>query len=343
MASTDLHLSQPLTLPSGLTLPNRLVKAAMAEAMAQNGQPSPKMHAAYTQWARGNWGLILTGNVQVDSRHLGQPNDVTVTPDSASTWRAYADAAKENDTKVVMQLCHPGRQSPLGAGTRGFWGKTLAPSAVPLQLGPGLVARAISALVFGTPKAMSEDEIREVVDKFAAAARLAAESGFDGVELHAAHGYLLAQFLSAQSNVRTDGYGGDAVSRARIVVEVVKAVRKVTPKGFTVGIKLNSVDHQSEKALAEVVAQLKAIVEAGVDFVEVSGGSYEDPAVRTSTPFFLLVAGFQHLEVTDEPTTRCSAIPKKQRSNPAARKPARPSSSSSHKPSAPTSPTSPSW
>lgn len=279
MALADLQLAQPLTLPSGLTLPNRLVKSAMAEAMAIDGQPNPKLIAAYQHWARGNWGLVLTGNVQVDPRHLGQPGDVAFTPASARTWPALAAAAKEHNTKAIMQLCHPGRQSPLGAGARGLLGKTLAPSAVPLQLGQGVLARALSALVFGTPRAMTQAEIDEVVGQFATAARTAADSGFDGVELHAAHGYLLAQFLGAATNVRSDAYGGDAAARARIVVEVVRAVREVTPRGFTVGIKLNSVDHQSETALRDVIVQLRAIVEAGVDFVEISGGSYEDPLV----------------------------------------------------------------
>jgi 2,4-dienoyl-CoA reductase-like NADH-dependent reductase (Old Yellow Enzyme family) len=128
---------------------------------------------------------------------------------------------------------------------------------------------------------MTIPEIEGVVSQFARAARLCAEAGFDGVEVHAAHGYLLSQFLSSKSNRRGDGYGGDARGRARMLVEVVRAVKEATKgfKGFCVGVKLNSVDHQSEGEMRDCVEQVRAVVEAGVDFVEVSGGSYEDPKV----------------------------------------------------------------
>lgn len=279
----DLQISQPLTLPSGLVLPNRLVKAAMAEAMAKDGLPHPALESAYARWADGGWGLVLTGNVAIDQRHLGQPTDVVLLDDElkmAQSWKTWAKACKgERNVPVVVQINHPGRQSPAGAGTRGFFGKTLAPSAVPLQLGRGLLGRVVSQLVFGTPKEMTVAEIEDVVARFAATARVSAEAGFDGAEIHAAHGYLLAQFLSPKVNRRTDAYGGSPVKRAKIVVDVVKAMRAVTPKGFTIGIKFNSVDHQSELELKDCIEQLKVIVEAGIDFLEVSGGTYEDPTV----------------------------------------------------------------
>jgi 2,4-dienoyl-CoA reductase-like NADH-dependent reductase (Old Yellow Enzyme family) len=133
---------------------------------------------------------------------------------------------------------------------------------------------------------MTLKDIEHVVKQFVDCSRLAFKSGFQGVEIHAAHGYLLAQFLSAQSNRRTDRYGSSAEGRARIVVEIINAIRKALPSHFCVGIKLNSTDHQSREALSDFVVQLKMIVEAGVDFVEISGGSYEDPQVRTNhTPW----------------------------------------------------------
>lgn len=289
----DLQIAKPITLPSGLTLPNRLAKAAMAEAMCPSGVPTPALNAAYEKWSEGGWGLVMTGNVQVDERWLGQPGDNFLLADDEAkmleAWKPWAHACKNaaGGSPTVVQINHPGRQSPAGAGKRGFLTRGLAPSAVPLVLGQGVLARLASAVVFGTPKAMSVAEIEDAVRRFATTARISAEAGFDGVEIHAAHGYLLAQFLSPKTNLRMDAYGGSPVKRAKIVVDVVKAIREATPKGFTIGIKLNSVDHQVEAELKDSIEQLHAIVDAGIDFLEVSGGSYENPSV--SMPFPNLV------------------------------------------------------
>ena len=283
MAVKDLKLAQPITLPCGLTLPNRLVKAAMTEQLADKEHlPSDAFNTVYRAWAEGGWGMVLTGNVQVNTTYLGGPEDTAVNPSVPEarlleTWKAWARASA--GTPTVMQINHPGRQSPYGAGNRGFFEKNLAPSAVPLRLGDGIMQRVASALVFGTPREMTVPEIRETVAQFAGAARLAAQAGFAGVQVHAAHGYLLAQFLSAESNRRTDEYGGSPVKQARIVVEVIRAIREATPEGFCVGIKLNSVDHQSAQALADCMLQLEEIRRAGVDFLEISGGTYENPSV----------------------------------------------------------------
>ena len=179
-----------------------------------------------------------------------------------------------------MQLNHPGRQSPLGAGRRSYFAKSLAPSAVPLQLGPSMTQRFISCIIWGTPKEMTTSDIQEVTRQFVTAARLAHEAGFAGVELHAAHGYLLTQFLSASINYRTDAYGGSPTARAKIVVDIVKAIRAEVPPSFCIGVKLNSVDHQSASEMRDCLEQLHAIASSGVDFVEISGGSYENPVVR---------------------------------------------------------------
>lgn len=301
-----LQLAKPITLPvSRLTLPNRLAKAAMAEALSPAGVPTPALAAAYEQWARGGWGLVMTGNVQVDARWLGQPGDNALLDGDAgggeydeaamlAAWKPWAAACRAvaagGASPTIVQINHPGRQSPLGAalpragaGGRGFFTKALAPSAVPLRLGDGLLARAAAALAFGTPRAMTAHEIEDVVRRFAAAARVSAAAGFDGVEVHAAHGYLLAQFLSPRTNLRADAYGGTPAKRAKIVADVVRAIRAATPAGFTVGIKLNSVDHQDEAELEDAIEQLRIIVDAGIDFLEISGGSYEDPKVSSST------------------------------------------------------------
>ncbi|KAJ9138169.1 NADH oxidase 3 [Pleurostoma richardsiae] len=287
----DLELAKPFTLPNGLALPNRLVKAAMAEHCAdKNGIPNEKLSRAYATWADGGWGMVLTGNVQVDPRYLGAPGDVATAEKQVgeeallASWRAWAAAGSANGTPLVMQINHPGRQSPAGAGARGFLEKSIAPSPIPLHLPPGgFLAWAMAALAFGTPREMTQADIDHAVARFATTARLAAAAGFAGVEIHAAHGYLLAQFLSAKSNRRADAYGGSAANRARIVVEVIRAIRAAVPAGFAVGIKLNSVDHQSKEELAGCIEQLRLITEAGVDFLEISGGSYENPTMFLGT------------------------------------------------------------
>ena len=185
-----------------------------------------------------------------------------------------------------MQLNHPGRQSPLGAGRRGFLAKSLAPSAVPLQIGPSAVQRLVSCLIFGTPKEMTLEDIHEVIRQFVTAARLASEAGFAGIELHAAHGYLLAQFLSPTINRRSDAYGGAPAARAKLIVDIVEAIRAEVPSTFCIGVKLNSVDHQSISELKDCIEQLHAIAAAGVDFVEISGGTYENPVVRIDLDYF---------------------------------------------------------
>jgi 2,4-dienoyl-CoA reductase-like NADH-dependent reductase (Old Yellow Enzyme family) len=225
----------------------------------------------------------------IDERYKGDPGDLAIESEASKRpvekWTAYAAAVQKEGTPALVQLNHPGRQSPLGAGTKGFWDKSLAPSAIGLNMGENLIARMASGLLFGTPKEMTIGDINDVVRRFAEAAKFCAEVGFAGIELHAAHGYLLAQFLSPRSNTRTDGYGGTPANRARIVVEVIKEVRSVVPKGFTVGIKLNSADHQRGVRLDDVMEQIALINEAGVDFIEISGGTYEDPQVYMS--FFL--------------------------------------------------------
>ncbi|KAG6089784.1 hypothetical protein E4U15_001341 [Claviceps sp. LM218 group G6] len=283
----DLKVAEPLTLPCGLTIPNRLAKAAMAEGWGDKRHlPHEKLIQTYASWADGEWGLILTGNVQVDIEYLGQPEDNCANPnvpreELLETWKRWAKSANGQGSKTIVQLNHPGRQSLPGAGTHGFFKKTIAPSPVQVNLGQGLIAKALSKLVFGTPREMTAADIQHVVTRFAEAAKLCHEAGFSGVEIHAAHGYLLAQFLSSKTNHRSDDYGGSPKKRAKIVVDILRAVRAEVPKEFCVGIKLNSVDHQSEKELQDCIEQLEDIAAAGIDFLEISGGSYEDPVMMT--------------------------------------------------------------
>ncbi|KAM0352341.1 hypothetical protein ACHAPU_002006 [Fusarium lateritium] len=287
---TDLLLSKPLQLPCGLTLPNRLVKAALAEEMADRESlpTTAQLERTYGAWADGGWGMILTGNVQVDDTYLGGLGDNAMSASLAEekvleAYKAYAGICRRKGTPTIMQINHPGRQSPLGAGKKSFMAKNIAPSAVQMNMGDDIISKIITNVVFGTPKEMSLAEIEDVVQRFANTARIAATAGFDGVEIHAAHGYLLSQFLSEKSNKRTDAYGGTPAARAKIIVDVTKAIRAATPPTFCVGLKFNSADHQSPKELQECLEQISVIAEVGLDFLEVSGGSYENPTMFTGT------------------------------------------------------------
>jgi 2,4-dienoyl-CoA reductase-like NADH-dependent reductase (Old Yellow Enzyme family) len=267
----SLPLSTPLQLPNGAVIPNRVAKAAMEENMADAGQlPGAAIRALYAAWARGGAGLILTGNVMVDGRAMTGPGGIVLergTP--PEPFAAWARAARAHGAQVWMQINHPGRQ--VFAAMKG---EAWAPSAVPLDLGR-------HSALFAAPRAMTEDEIAEVVARFADTARAAEEAGFTGVQVHAAHGYLLSQFLSPLANRRTDRWGGSLANRARLLLAVVDAVRAAVSPGFCVSVKLNSADFQrggfSEDDARQV---LRWLGERPVDLVELSGGSYEAPAMQ---------------------------------------------------------------
>ncbi|MBI3226077.1 MAG: NADH:flavin oxidoreductase/NADH oxidase family protein [Mycolicibacterium cosmeticum] len=262
---TSLHDS--LTLPCGQVLPNRIMKAAMSEALAdKQNSPDKRLERLYTSWSEGGYGLIITGNVMVDRTQLGEPGNVVIEDernlDALSRW---AKTTKDAGVPIWAQLNHPGRQSnPLALGHT-----PVAPSPVPLNL-PGAA----------TPRELTPTEIEDIIERFANAAAVCETAGFDGVQIHAAHGYLVAQFLSPLSNKRNDEWGGDAERRMRFVLEVVRRIRARVSPSFAVGIKLNSADFQrggfteDESRLA-----VAALAREGLDLIEVSGGSYETPAM----------------------------------------------------------------
>ncbi|OJJ85005.1 NADH:flavin oxidoreductase/NADH oxidase family protein [Aspergillus glaucus CBS 516.65] len=279
-------LNDAVKLPCGLVLPNRFAKAAMAEMLADwDHNPTPDLIEAYNQWGQGGWGAILTGNVQVDINHLGSPLDLappsTYTtadqnPTLVQSWAKYAEACQQHGTPAIVQLCHPGRQSFRGAGKRGLFASTVAPSAVPLRIGEGWFECAVSRVAFPVSREMTRGEVEGVVGQYVDAARLMADAGFSGVELHGAHGYLIDQFLNPKTNLRTDEYGGSVEKRTKFVLDIITETRKVVPANFAIGIKLNSADHSSDN-FEDTMTQIKLLTETGIDFLEVSGGSYSDP------------------------------------------------------------------
>ena len=262
------HLDEPLTLRSGLTLPHRIVKAPMTENLADaDNQPTEALERVYRRWAQGAaGGLLVTGNLMVDRRFLERSRNVVADErlDVARLARVREAAA---GSAVLAQLSHPGRQT-----NRFVAAHPVAPSAE-----AGAVRMAG---LFGRPRALTGAEVEEIVAGFGAAARRCQQAGLDGVQVHAAHGYLLAQFLSPYTNRRTDRWGGDLAGRSRALVESVRAVRAATSDDFTVAVKLNSSDFRhggfTEDDAEQVVAML---VEEGVDLIEISGGTYENPAL----------------------------------------------------------------
>lgn len=262
---------EALHLPNGSVIPNRIAKAAMEENLADANQgPSAELLRLYRAWAEGGAGLLLTGNVMVDRRAMTGPGGVVLEDErQLDKFREWARIGRAKGAQIWMQINHPGRQMQASLGQQ-----TVAPSAVALELG-GL------SKMFPLPKALSDEEIGGLIERFVRTAQLAEQAGFNGVQLHAAHGYLLSQFLSPLSNQRTDRWGGSLENRARLLLEVVKAVRAAVAPGFSVAVKLNSADFQRggfDAADAKRVVQL--LNELAVDLVELSGGSYEAPAMQ---------------------------------------------------------------
>lgn len=267
-------LFTPLALPCGAVIPNRLGKAAMEENMSEPGQlPGTTLIGLYRRWARGGAGLLITGNVMVDGRAMTGPGGVVLQQGTPlEPFSQWAKAAQEGGAQVWMQLNHPGRQVFASMG-----GNCWAPSAVALDMGK-------HSHLFATPKAMDEDQIAELIERFATSARMAEQAGFNGVQIHAAHGYLLSQFLSPLSNQRNDRWGGSLENRARLLCEVIRAIRSRVSAGFAVAVKLNSADFQRGGFdAADALATLKLLNELPVDLLELSGGSYESPAMQGRT------------------------------------------------------------
>ena len=264
-------LAQSLTLPNGSVLPNRFAKSAMSEAMGTvNNRVTPKLAALYRRWAQGGTGLLITGNVMVDRRHVGEPGNVVLEDErDLAALRGWAEAAQSGGGQIWMQLNHPGKQSPKMLNR-----DPVAPSAVPFS-------KALQGM-FATPRALSDDEIEDIIKRFANAARIARKAGFDGVQIHGAHGYLVSQFLSPHHNQREDDWGGSPQKRMRFVVEIYKAMRQATGSDFNIGIKLNSADFQRGGFTEEEsMAVAETLSDLGIDLIEISGGNYESPAMAT--------------------------------------------------------------
>jgi 2,4-dienoyl-CoA reductase-like NADH-dependent reductase (Old Yellow Enzyme family) len=267
-------LSQPLTLPCGVSLPNRLVKAAMTEGLADPQNRATKAHETlYRRWAEGGSGVLITGNVQIDRNYLERPGNVVIqgsqSEDQLDGLRAWASSVTQTGTHIWMQISHAGRQTPASVTK-----EPVAPSEVEVKLPGGQ---------FGKPRALTADEVENLAGRFAAAAVVAKETGFSGVQIHAAHGYLISEFLSPLVNKRQDKWGGSLENRARLLLDVVQKTRAKVGPDYPISVKLNSTDFQKGGfSFEECLQVVEWLGEASVDCLEISGGSYEQPKMMGS-------------------------------------------------------------
>jgi 2,4-dienoyl-CoA reductase-like NADH-dependent reductase (Old Yellow Enzyme family) len=263
-----VNVATPLTL-QGYTLKNRLIKGAMSEALSNTaGQVTPALLQLYDTWGQGGLGCSITGNVMIDIRAKNEPGVVVIEDESdLEALTRWANIGKKYNMPQIVQLSHPGKQCPKGLNK-----ETVAPSAI--GFGPEMAA------FFGVPRELTESEILDLIRRFGESARICKKAGFEGVQIHGAHGYLVSEFLSPKHNQRTDQWGGSLENRMRFLLESFKEIRKQTGDNFIVGVKLNSADFQkggfSEEDSVEVFKALDAL---GADFVEISGGTYEAAAM----------------------------------------------------------------
>lgn len=264
-----MNISQPLTLPCGAVLSNRIAKAAMTEGLADiHGRPTAELEKLYGIWSDGGAGLHLSGNIQIDADHLERPGNVIIDamPDEEmrTSLKRWTTAATRNGNHFWAQVSHAGRQTMKAVNPH-----PKAPSAVKLGLPGGQ---------FGMPVALTEEEILRLISRFGQAAAVCQQTGFTGVQIHAAHGYLISQFLSPRSNLREDRWGGSLENRARFLLFTVNTVRQLVGPGFPISVKLNSADFQRGGFAFEDSLQVaRWLQEAGVDLIEISGGTYEQP------------------------------------------------------------------
>jgi 2,4-dienoyl-CoA reductase-like NADH-dependent reductase (Old Yellow Enzyme family) len=274
-------LTSELRLGNGVTLPNRIAKAATSEHLAtRHGAPTRQLTEVYRQLASTGAGLLISGNVMVDGSALEAHRNVVIEDERfLPALRDWAAATAGTDTKFILQLSHPGRQTMRGLSVAGRRQDVVSASAVPLAIS------GASRRMFTPPRALTEAEILALIDRFGTAARVAASAGFDGVQLHAAHGYLFSQFLSPLVNQRQDRWGGSLENRMRLLLDTVRAVRAATPESFLLAVKLNSADFQRGGFGAEdALTVAKALQAEGVALIEVSGGTYENAAMISGTP-----------------------------------------------------------
>ncbi|OOG61836.1 oxidoreductase [Sinorhizobium sp. A49] len=268
-------LFEPLQLPCGMTLSNRIAKSAMSDALGDGtGHPTAEQIRLYQRWAAGGLAVSIIGEVQLTAGYAENPGNLVFNEASdLERFRELARHGGENGTQLWLQLGHAGALAYVPTSN------PKGPSGFNL---PGL--RCVE---------ITRDEIRQLPEQFARTARLAQQAGFGGVQIHAAHGFLLGQFLSPLFNKRSDEYGGAIANRMRPLLEAVAATRDAVGPSFPIAVKLNSSDELEggfdEEDALRVVA---ALDRSTVDLIDISGGTYFPGAKSASDrvgrgPYFL--------------------------------------------------------
>lgn len=264
-------LEQPFSLPCGVTLSNRIAKAAMTERLAgRDHQPNGKHYALYRHWAKGNTALLVSGNIMIDRRCLESAGNIVLDRSSdLGPFREWTNVVRKEGKQFWAQLSHPGRQATIFTS----WRPVSASSVRLKKLG-----------LFARPRTLEHHEIERIRDSFIETALRCREAGFTGIQVHAAHGYLISQFLSPRTNHRTDQWGGPVENRARLLMEIVSGIRKEAGAEYPVSVKLNSADFLrggfGEEDALKVIHLLEG---ASIDLLEVSGGTYEQVAFLQNT------------------------------------------------------------
>ncbi|WP_136796903.1 NADH:flavin oxidoreductase [Desulfosediminicola ganghwensis] len=256
-----------------MTLKNRLWRSATWEKMADDtGHMTPELQAVYEDLARGGVGTIITGYAFI--REEEQPNAgmMGIYDDSfIAEYKTFTDRIHELGANIVLQGCYGGSQTDFKPEGRLIWG-------------PSAVEHPVFKV---TPEPMSHEDIMALIDSYAQAARRAKAAGFDGFQIHGAHGYLLSQFLTPYFNRRTDEYGGPIENRARIIYEVLDAIRKEVGPEYPVLIKIHSTDEWGAQGLTpeESVLVAKELEARGITALELSGGHLsKDPSTLPIKP-----------------------------------------------------------
>ncbi len=248
---------------NGMTLPNRFVRSATWAGMANpDGTASARLTELLTRLARGGVGLIISGHAYVSPEGQATPGQLAVHGDTfVPKLLKMTRAIHGSGGRIVLQLAHAGCHAAVNLTGRD-------------AIGPS----ALSGEKLPECRPMTAGEIDATIDAFAQGARRAVEAGFDGVQIHAAHGYCLSQFLSGFYNRREDGYGGSPENRSRLLLEVCRRVRKTVGTAYPVLVKMNAEDFvEGGLTVEEMVAVARNLEEAGVDAVELSGGVQVSP------------------------------------------------------------------
>ena len=261
------------TMLKNMNMKNRFIRSALWENLADDkGHMTPELFNIYEELAKGGASTIVTGYAFVTKDEQPNPGMMGIYEDSfIEEYKELTDMAHKNNANIIMQLAYGGSQTGL-----------TPPSKV--ILGPSAIENMVSKV---TPKEATKEDIKFLVKSFADAALRVKKSGFDGVQIHIAHGYLLNQFLCPHYNQRTDEYGGSIDNRGRIIFEIYEAVRKAVGNDYPVLIKINSEDFMEDGLTSEdSIYVSKKLANLGVDAIEISGGTFSDPDVINNNLFF---------------------------------------------------------